>query len=413
MYSRTNASSRPTVDTKYPRAQKLCPTKFCFRPPYTRARCIALFPLMNPITCATAYLGGIEIIMCTWSGSRCPSSIRLSFCSASLRNTSPKYFLRSPYNAFRRPFGINTTWYLHSHFEWLKLSYSSIQFLLCVCFAAHARSFLDGLPYLSNFACLPGRAGGTPISLGCFSNGNGRIIAHGGDKMKIQGNALARNVTLAIMTFSMICAIGVHAQTYKVLHTFNYTDGSQPIAPLVFDPQGNLYGTTFSGGLSGYGTVFKLSPNGDGTWTESVLHNFDTNGDEPGVPLVLDVQGNIYGETPGIGADGSYGTVFELSPSSDGTWTEHIIHSFTNGRDGAGPNGGVVLANGNKMYGVAEGGATHLGLVFSLDHISATNWHELVLHPFTGGADGEYPGGPLTLDSSGDLYGVTAVSYTH
>ena len=50
-------------------------------------------------------------------------------------------------------------WYLHSHFEWLKLSYSSIQFLLCVCFAAHARSFLDGLPDLSNFACLPGRAG--------------------------------------------------------------------------------------------------------------------------------------------------------------------------------------------------------------------------------------------------------------
>src|ERR1039458_5294267 len=103
--------------------------------------------------------------MCTWSGSRCPSSIRLSFCSASLRNTSPKYFRNSPYNAFRRPFGINTTWYLHSHFEWLKLSYSSIQFLLCVCFAAHAWSLLDGLPYLSNFACLPGRAGGTPISL--------------------------------------------------------------------------------------------------------------------------------------------------------------------------------------------------------------------------------------------------------
>src|ERR1019366_3621981 len=126
---------------------------------------MALFPLINPITCATAYLGGIEIIMCTWSGSRCPSSIRLSFCSASLRNTSPKYFRNSPYNAFRRPFGINTTWYLHSHFEWLKLSYSSIQFLLCMCFAAHAWSFLDGLPYLSNFACLPGRAGGTPISL--------------------------------------------------------------------------------------------------------------------------------------------------------------------------------------------------------------------------------------------------------
>src|SRR5664279_81585 len=178
MYSRTNASSHPTVDTKYPRAQKLCPTKFCFRPPYTRARCIALFPLINPITCATAYLGGIEIIMCTWSGSRCPSSIRLSFCSASLRNTSPTYFLRSPYNAFRRPLGINTTWYLHSHFEWLKLSYSSIQFLLCVCFAAHARSFLDGLPYLSNFACLPGRAGGTPISLESHQSQNLTSLCH-------------------------------------------------------------------------------------------------------------------------------------------------------------------------------------------------------------------------------------------
>src|ERR1035441_1103094 len=73
--------------------------------------------------------------------------------------------------------------------------------------------------------------------LGCFSNRNGRIIAQRGDKMKIQGNALARNVTLAVVTFSMICAIGVHAQTYKVLHTFDYADGSQPITPLVFDPR--------------------------------------------------------------------------------------------------------------------------------------------------------------------------------
>src|SRR5215472_6000226 len=75
MYSRITVSSRPTVDTKYPRAQKCCPTKFLFRSPYTRARWIALFPLINPITCDTAYLGGIAIIMCTWSGSRCPSSI--------------------------------------------------------------------------------------------------------------------------------------------------------------------------------------------------------------------------------------------------------------------------------------------------------------------------------------------------
>jgi len=65
MYSRITASSRPTVDTQNPRAQKCWPTKFRFRSPYTRARCIALFPLMYPITCDTAYFGGIAIIMCT------------------------------------------------------------------------------------------------------------------------------------------------------------------------------------------------------------------------------------------------------------------------------------------------------------------------------------------------------------
>jgi len=88
--------------------------------------------------------------------SRCPSSILHFFCSASFRNTSPKCFRRLPYNTFRRDFGINTTWYLHSHFEWLKLSKSSIQFLLEVCLAAHDSESLGGLTKMSNFYCLPG-----------------------------------------------------------------------------------------------------------------------------------------------------------------------------------------------------------------------------------------------------------------
>src|SRR5579863_658429 len=134
MYSRTASPFLPTVDTKYPRAQKCCPTKFRFRSPYTRARWIALFPLMYPITCDTAYLGGIAIIMCTWSGSRCPSSLRLSFCSASRRNISPQYRRNSAYSTFRRHLGMNTTWYLHSHLVWFRLSYSSIADLLFVHF---------------------------------------------------------------------------------------------------------------------------------------------------------------------------------------------------------------------------------------------------------------------------------------
>ena len=62
-----HASSRPIVDTQYPRAQKCCPKNFLFRSPHTRARWIALFPLINPFTCDTAYLGGIAIILCTCS----------------------------------------------------------------------------------------------------------------------------------------------------------------------------------------------------------------------------------------------------------------------------------------------------------------------------------------------------------
>src|ERR1035437_8420377 len=91
--------------------------------------------------------------------------MRLSFCSANLRKTSPKCWRRLPYNTLRRHFGIKTIWYLHSHFEWLKLSYSSIQILLDVCLAAHSWSFLDGVPEMSNCYCLPGKAGGTPSGL--------------------------------------------------------------------------------------------------------------------------------------------------------------------------------------------------------------------------------------------------------
>src|SRR6516164_368217 len=135
--SRITLSSLPTVDTKYPRAQKFWPTKFLFFSPYTRARWIALLPLINPTTCDTAYLGGIAIIMCTWSGIRCPSSIRLSFCSASLRNTSPRCRRNSPYSTFLRHLGMNTTWYLHSHLVWLRLSPSSIANSLSCALPAH------------------------------------------------------------------------------------------------------------------------------------------------------------------------------------------------------------------------------------------------------------------------------------
>src|SRR5689334_7598152 len=100
--------------------------------------------------------------MCTWSGIRWPSSIRLSSCAAERRRTSPRYGRSWPNKALRRPFGMNTTWYLHSQREWLRLSNSSIVARPSVCLAAHGSERHDGPPNMSNFCCLPGIAGGLP-----------------------------------------------------------------------------------------------------------------------------------------------------------------------------------------------------------------------------------------------------------
>jgi uncharacterized repeat protein (TIGR03803 family) len=210
------------------------------------------------------------------------------------------------------------------------------------------------------------------------------------------------------VAFSLIGAIGAHAQTYTVLHNFGASgDGGGPVAPLVLDPEGNLYGTTLAGGLQSFGTVFKLSPNGNSTWNESVLYSFAIDGEEQYAPVVLDLRGNLYGETPGGGYQ-SYGTVYELSPSGGGSWTMQTLHTFTGYPDGDAPTGGVLLGNANQVYGVANGGGMrNIGMVFNLDHLSATGWNEFTLHSFLGGSDGEYPGGPLAIDVAGNLYGVT------
>src|SRR2546421_545381 len=125
------------------------------------------------------------------------------------------------------------------------------------------------------------------------------------------------------------------AQTFTVLYSFTgSTDGALPIAGLVRDKAGNLYGTTNGGGTSGAGTVFKL----DTTGTETVLHSFtgSTDGSFPVAGLVRDKAGNLYGTTE-LGGTSGAGTVFKL----DTTGTETVLHSFT-GPDGAVPFAGLV-----------------------------------------------------------------------
>ena len=223
-------------------------------------------------------------------------------------------------------------------------------------------------------------------------------------------------MALALLVISMSASVAF-GQTYKVLHNFGGPgDGWLPAGQLVFDHNGNLYGVTDVGGYSGArcyvlgcGTVFELTPNPDGTWSESlILRLTGTEGNSPNGSLVFDSRGNLYGTTEGAGAYG-YGAVYKLSLGPNGLWTASALHTFTGGWDGAVPLGGVTLGSAGQLYATASsGGINGHGVVFSLGQVSVLNWYELVLHAFTGGDDGGFPSfSTLTLDATGNLYGTT------
>lgn len=189
-----------------------------------------------------------------------------------------------------------------------------------------------------------------------------------------------------------------------ILHTFTGgTDGAEPFAGLVRDPAGNLYGTTYSGGTFGSGTVFELTPAG----IETILHNFDlttTDGANPFAGLVRDSAGNLYGTTNGGGTFSS-GTIFKLDP----TGAETILFNFNGGSQGAFPVGLARDAKGD-LFGVTFNGGRSTactggcGVVFEL----SPTGQETVLHSFTGPPDGKLGAGSPLLDSAGNLYGYTS-----
>jgi uncharacterized repeat protein (TIGR03803 family) len=192
--------------------------------------------------------------------------------------------------------------------------------------------------------------------------------------------------------------------TETVLYNFSYIngDGATPLASLIRDAAGNLYGTTSYGGPTSNGVVFKVDASG----TETVLHNFaggTKDGCIPEAGLVRDATGNLYGTTSGCGADG-YGTVFKINKSGKKT----VMHSFSGApNDGANPYYGASLitdAKGN-LYGTTfQGGAFGQGTVYE---VSASG-KEKILHSFAGGtADGCLPDGAVTMDKNGNLYGTT------
>jgi uncharacterized repeat protein (TIGR03803 family) len=205
---------------------------------------------------------------------------------------------------------------------------------------------------------------------------------------------------------------------YSKLYAFTGGDGgdaSYPGGGLVFDAAGNLYG--MASGFWFPGIVFKLTRGSEGEWTETTLHEF-TGGDDGAYavgPLIFDAAGNLYGGTSGGGSYG-YGNIFKLTPNSDGSWTESVVHQFTGEKDGGVPSAGLILDAAGNLYSTTQfggdlacqgsGGHPGCGVVFKLSPLSNGSWKFRVLHIFLDGHS-EYPVGLLTLDGAGNLYGTT------
>ena len=214
----------------------------------------------------------------------------------------------------------------------------------------------------------------------------------------------------------LTCLAAAYAQpatpTLTTLHSFaGGADGVSPSGALVRGSKGVLYGATGFGGDRSLGTVFSLTPPPAGytQWTEKVLHSFSGGSDdgyEPVGPIVLDSEGNLYGTTFGGGLY-SAGTIFELSPPSDNTgdWTETILVNF-NGNTGLYGATGLVSDAAGNLYGAATGyQGNQTGGVFEL---SPNPWTLATLYVFQGGGDGGVPDS-LALDSHGNLFGTTAL----
>jgi uncharacterized repeat protein (TIGR03803 family) len=300
-----------------------------------------------------------------------------------------------------------------------------------------------------------------------FTDRNGGQYPRGvvlGPDARLYGTTLTDGINFAGTVFSVapppsICHAVLCPWTATQLLLFDRTNGAQPLnADLVFDHDGNVYGTTNSGGdyiggcpeagcgvvyqvqrSSGqwagfvlyqfgngsdidpfggvvldnagnlYGTAFTLDNNGDvyklaaGSWAHSEIHHFSSpsDGSLPVAGLLIDAGGNLYGTTTAGGANGG-GTVFELSPSQGG-WTFQVLYNFIG--NAAGTLGPLTMDSAGNLYGATQrGGAGGVGNVFKLTKTNGS-WGYTSLYDFTNHADGAYPTSKILIDAHGNLYG--------
>lgn len=215
-----------------------------------------------------------------------------------------------------------------------------------------------------------------------------------------------------------VCAAQLlQARTLRVLYTLKGSpDGSGGLAAPILDKQGNLYSTTYAGGVQDWGSVFEVDTHG----RETVLHSFvgGKDGTTPTSGLIADAGGSLYGTTYWGGSahcfDGNgCGVVYQLSPGDRG-WKETILYAFKGAADGAYPGDGTLVRDaagnfyGTTLYGGSQDWPNGNGVVFKLTHTSQ-GWKVRVLYAFQGKSmsDGATPYGGVTLDAAGNVYGTT------
>ena len=230
--------------------------------------------------------------------------------------------------------------------------------------------------------------------------------------------------TAAALAIVIMFALPTHAQTFRVIHAFDISDGWYPDAGLTIDRAGNLYGTTDYGGNDsgnchpmGYcGTVFKLNHHGSG-WILSELYKFDGGDDgyNPEARVVFGPDGKLYGSAVS-GGSGGWGVVYSLQPpasackSASCPWTETVLFPFQASGTGWEPIGDLAFDAAGNIYGATFYGAINncesegCGVVYELTQ-SGGVWTEQIIHQFTYGSDGEYPTSVI-LGDDGNLYGT-------
>jgi uncharacterized repeat protein (TIGR03803 family) len=247
------------------------------------------------------------------------------------------------------------------------------------------------------------------------------VLNNAGD---LYGDAYSGGLNNTGTVFSLNRASGWQERLLHSFGQLNGSDGTNPTGASALDADGNFYGTTQAGGAYNSGVVFKLTKMAGLFWQETLLYEFTghADGNFPN-GVIFGPDGSLYGTTQAGGYLGTgvcgfsrgCGTVFKLTSNPDGTWTETVLYAFQGAADGSTPLREITFDKAGNLYGTTSGGGGRssacsiygCGTVFELIPSSEGQWTKKTLHSFTGGSDGWGPFSTLVVDNAGSIYGTT------